>query len=73
MVLKEKYENYEDALIKLNLETQDSRRKFLSKHKKPKCPSVIPLSVIPCTTVQAESSFEIKTVADVPKLITSSH
>ena len=29
MVLKEKYVNYEDALMKLNLETLDSRRKFL--------------------------------------------
>ena len=29
MVLKEKYENYENAIIKLNLETLESRRKFL--------------------------------------------
>ena len=30
-------------------------------------------SVILCTTVQAETSFEIKPAADVPKLVNSSH
>ena len=81
----EKSADYNHRFLVFGLKSLFTRFLMLvhsSKLKKPKCPSaVIPsfrcYSVFPyfrpCTTVQAETSFEVKPAADVPKLVTSSH